>query len=38
MNEVAQQGAWDRGWGEHERRQRRRQAELSLPDKLEWLE
>lgn len=38
MYEVARHGEWDRGWEEHERRQRRRQARLSLAEKLEWLE
>jgi hypothetical protein len=32
------QRVWERGWEGHEREQLRRLAELSLADKLKWLE
>ncbi|MGD0768533.1 MAG: hypothetical protein ABSB42_10105 [Tepidisphaeraceae bacterium] len=41
MNDVPEQSdgrVWERGWDDHERRQRARLAKLSLPEKLAWLE
>ena len=32
------EGAWEKGWGGHERAQLRRLANLSLIEKLRWLE
>lgn len=29
---------WDRGWDEHKRQQLKRQAKLTLAQKLQWLE
>jgi hypothetical protein len=29
---------WERGWEGHEQQQRKRMAELTLPQKLQWLE
>jgi hypothetical protein len=37
VNESSQQ-TWERGWDGHERQQRERLANLSLPEKLAWLE
>jgi hypothetical protein len=41
MNELPEQSegpVWERGWDDHERRQRDRLAKLSLAQKLAWLE
>ena len=38
MTEQAGEVVWENGWDDHQQRQLRRLAELSLADKLEWLE
>jgi hypothetical protein len=38
VSSRGQQRVWERGWEGHEREQLRRLAELSLADKLKWLE
>jgi hypothetical protein len=38
VNNPAQQPEWEPGWDGHERAQRRRLAQLSLSEKLKWLE
>jgi len=38
VNSRGQQLVWERGWEGHEKEQLRRLAELSLAEKLKWLE
>ena len=38
MSSRGQQRVWERGWEGHEIEQLRRLAELTLADKLKWLE
>ena len=39
MNASApRESEWERGWDGHERRQQRRLAQLTLAEKIEWLE
>ena len=38
MTEQTGEAVWEHGWDGHQQRQLRRLAELSLADKLKWLE
>lgn len=38
MSDEQDKRAWDRGWDEHQRQQQRRLAQLSLYEKILWLE
>jgi hypothetical protein len=38
MSDPLDERVWESGWEEHERRQRRRMAHLTLIEKLAWLE